>query len=202
MVLGRPRNWAEFAQSAIDIVRKGGDAVSLDGRRLFQLAVLPAFDDAESWELYAKWDSATANEAARMYLVVWRGWRIHRDYPDVDSPTYAGPDPDDPAFPDYVSSRLPGEPTIDITKYEVPAQEIDGILCCLQGLSLPVIPPVEDEVEDGIVYEVEFGGYSLSNRFRWWGDGPSRWEPLRRMVLELLGRLRAGLASATASNSS
>lgn len=191
MAWDRNEGWQSFEREAATRVRLGTDILRWPGNRLVQVVVLPAFGNAESWEVFADRAEGRLETEGRRYTVVRRLWRTDRDYPDIDSPDYTGPDADEPGFREYLASLLPPEPTIEETTFAVSAARIDEILCGLSSLSLPLLPAKVEEGEDGVLHEVQLGGFFGWARFAWWHDGPREWRELVRGLGRLLSYLES-----------
>jgi hypothetical protein len=194
MAWDRNEGWPSFEREATTRLRLGTDLLRGPGRRLVQVVVLPAFSNTESWEVFAA--RADADPAGqRRYTVLRRIWRLDRDYPDIDSPDYTGPDTDEPGFQQHIASLLPSAPTIEEATFTVPAAGIDEILRPLSQLHLPLVPAEVEEGNDGVGIEVQLGGFFGWARLGWWCEGPREWREVTHVVGKLLEYLAATSAS-------
>jgi hypothetical protein len=139
-------------------------------------AVLPAFDDCRAYTLLVPSPRSSLRPVG-----VRRIWRRKDDLAKFESPVIRlryGP-------------KL--EPTIEESEAVLERSVIERLLSVANGMRVSARPEQMHWGTDGDSYVLEFPGSFLSSRFRWWGEPPSGWEPLRDLHAKIAGAVDGGL---------
>lgn len=168
------KEWAGLMDQALAQVRQGEQSLSGYQRR-FQIAVLPSFGVAASWELFAPAFAGRGREPT-VALVAW-------DAP-ADEAKFESP---------LVRLRHPPriEPTIRRTRVSVSPDHCDALVAGFTGLVVRVAPGSQPLGADGTSYRFAAGDFFAQSVFEWWEDGPAVWAPLVAEVGRVLPELRS-----------
>jgi hypothetical protein len=85
------------------------------------------------------------------------------------------------------------EPTIEESEAVLERAVIETLLGTANSMRVPAHPEHMQWGTDAASYLLEFPGSFLSSRFRWWGEPPSGWEPLRDLHARVAEIVEGGL---------
>jgi hypothetical protein len=85
------------------------------------------------------------------------------------------------------------EPTIEESEAVLERAVIETLLGTANSMRVPAHPEQMQWGTDAASYLLEFPGSFLSSRFRWWGEPPSGWEPLRDLHARVAEIVEGGL---------
>ena len=167
--------WLGLRTEAGEILRKGFPEKPRD-RRVFQLVVLPSFEESYSWELYERETGSDTVEAIALKAV----WHLREDLSKFDP---------------LARLKHPRKLSPTIT---VKAGRIDGALAAeligeLAEIAVTLGPCNDGISLDGTSYELTVGTGSTQSRLAWHNDGPPYWNAVRRWTLRIVSKLEDAL---------
>jgi hypothetical protein len=164
---------AEWISLRDEAIRELGNNKGLWGytSRLCAL-VLPSFEDACRYELFAPVQDANAPA-----LAVKMVWRFSEDNAKFASPL----------------TRLrhgPGVkllPTIQEYRNEIDTRLVEDLCQRAAALQITPWPATQQYIGlDGTTYELAVGDRWPACRLKWWGSPPKGWEPLGRLLEQIV----------------
>src|SRR2546423_4785068 len=131
------KEWSNFEQQALDLVRKGNVPDEVGVFHLFQIVILPSFDPAMSWEVYRK----TSRSGEQKYFVINTRWRRDTDIKRFETPMERLKHP----------HKL--LPTLETMKVELPINLVELFLDRLKSVTISAYIDARSMGTDGIRYE-------------------------------------------------
>ncbi|GMU39097.1 MAG: hypothetical protein AMXMBFR22_32880 [Phycisphaerae bacterium] len=163
--------WRDLTELAMATLRRGTDPAR-GATRLFQIAVLPSFEVAASWDVFAKHDARSES-----YFVVRTIWDLPTDAAKLESP--------------LERLRHPTElaPTIHTSSVAASAEQVAAWQAQIAAASVPPMPSDVPIGTDGVTYRLATGSFFSNAVFEWWEEGPPSWAPLVTAVREVMKAL-------------
>jgi len=137
---------------------------------------LPSFEDCRAYTVLLP-----SPRSPLRPLGVRRVWRRHADLAKFETPVIRlryGP-------------KL--EPTIEESETVLEQAAVEALLDAANSMRVPARPAQSQWGVDGESYVLDLPGSFLSSHFRWWGDPPSGWEPLRDLHSNVARTVEGGL---------
>lgn len=176
--------WIHFAELAMQQLRAPGLPPSMGLSDLLRLVVCLRF--ANPWSLVLHWDPENESHCP----MIIRVWDKSKDYPDdLDLPS-------DPVAHDLdatnrlLSARLPPCPTIRESHAFVPFCVYDEFENLIKSHKIQIGWQGRTEFETDY-YEAKLGNSQSGVTIKWWGAGPTEWQPIIKLWMNLLEKLEA-----------
>ena len=154
--------WQSFRVEAVQLVHTGWPLGK--GRKMFQLIILPSFQNSISWELIQTGmpsDATLHNE--REFTVVRTTWRMEVDIEKFRTPI------------ERLRFPRPLKPTMEQTQWPAKTEDADRWINQFAA-ALPSSAPVRHKSigVDGTDLQFSFG----NSLFKWWYRAPTEWTAL------------------------
>ena len=167
------KEWGNFQQQAIQLIRKGSVPNEVGVMRLFQILILPSFTPSVGWEICRK----VSRSGETKFFAVHSCWQIEEDFKKFETPV------DRLQYPRELS------PTIETISFEITGEIVESFFDKLKSIAIPTYTNTGIFGCDGTHFEFSFGHSFLSAKYAWWEDPPSEWKQLGDAVLDFLEKL-------------
>lgn len=164
--------WSELRNRATAAIKRGAICDERGVSRLFQVAVLPSFDVATSWEVFFKRDKEAVSHFALLTT-----WDQSNDAAKFRTPT------ERLRHPPVIA------PTIRTRRIALPSEPVAAWCKALRSTSIPTWPGDHVFGMDGVFYRFAAGDPFMSVTLDWWEDGPDEWAEFTAAVRNVLAAL-------------
>jgi hypothetical protein len=177
-----PEHWAEFdavREAAYNGLRRGRYIEHARSLPACQYLVLPAFENAVSWDVMRG-----VERGAHTEIRLWRScWRMDQDARAFSSPM------------ERLKHPRPYRPTVDVGWTLLDSSRIESIIACLRSIRVPLGVTNSHMGCDGVSYELSVGESFCNARICWWCDLPDEWLELGPVVADLVQLFELSWAS-------
>jgi hypothetical protein len=164
--------WAHFSARAVAALKRGAETDVRGAQHLFQVAVLPSFEVAASWSVFA---TQLPRDSSRHLLLTT--WDLPRDAAKFESPV------------ERIKHPASLAPTMRTTRFELSSEQVARWQARLAASAVPALPGDHAFGADGVQYRLAAGSFFATSVFEWWEEGPPAWHALISAVREILSEL-------------
>jgi hypothetical protein len=164
------KEWIDFERRAIQLVRKGNVPDEIGVMRLFQVLILPSFDEAVSWDVCR--EQSTSGD--RRYFAVQTRWKRQVDMKMFETPV------------ERLRHPKALYPTLGANTFEISSDAVERFLDKLRTATIPAYVEAKSIGADGTRYELSFDDYFVGARYSWWEEPPDEWKEIGVAVLMFL----------------